>query len=73
MSTRRLLLIVAVAVSLTACATTDDRAAARVAPQRAGTLDTHHEYVAHVESIARRRGIDVQWVNAPVKRAPRDD
>lgn len=73
MSALRIVLLFAAALTSTACVTTGDRSAARVAPQRSGTIDTHHEYVARVESIARRRGIDVRWVNMPVKRAQRDD
>ena len=26
------------------------------------------EYIAYVEELARRRGVDVQWVNPPVRR-----
>ena len=73
MSALRTVLIFAAALTLTACATTDDRSAARIAPQRSGTVDTNHEYVAHVEAVARRRGIDVQWVNMPIERTQRDD
>lgn len=73
MSALRTVVIFAAALTLTACATTDDRGAVRVAPQRSGTIDTHHEYVARVEAIARRRGIDVQWINMPVKRTKLDD
>jgi outer membrane biogenesis lipoprotein LolB len=73
MSTLRTVVIFAAALTLTACATTADRSAARVAPQRSGTMDTHHQYVAQVEAVARRRGIDVKWINMPVKRTKRDD
>lgn len=74
MSALRVVLILAAASTLPACATTDGRTAARTAPQRAGVVvDTDHEYVARVESIARRRGIDVQWIHMPTKRTVRGD
>lgn len=33
---------------------------------------TDDAYVAKVERIARRRGIEVHWVNAPTKRVKQD-
>lgn len=74
MSALRTAIVIAAALTLTACATTDERGTAGAAPQRSGTMvDTDHEYVAHVESIARRRGIDVQWIHMPTKRTTRED
>lgn len=39
-----------------------------VPPQRAPSImDNDEAYIAQVERIARRRGIDVTWVNVPRK------
>ena len=38
--------------------------ATRYAPR----IEEDAAYIAHVESIARRRGLTLQWVNKPVKR-----
>lgn len=35
-------------------------------------IQTDHGYVLAVESVARRRGVDVHWVNYPSKRVKRD-
>jgi hypothetical protein len=35
-----------------------------------GSVVTDSAYVAAVERTARRRGIDVQWVNVPTRRQP---
>lgn len=54
---------------LTACASSPEQASA---PERApapGTIGTDGSYVAMVERIAQRRGILVQWINKPTKRA----
>ena len=32
-------------------------------------MDANEEYVAYVERVARRRGLDVVWVNVPHKTA----
>lgn len=64
MSAFRALVVITATITLTACATTDDR----------GTvIDADSEYVAHVESIALRRGVDVQWINVPTKRTTREE
>lgn len=42
--------------------------------QRAPSImDADEAYVAYVERIARRRGIDVVWVNVPRARVPAQD
>lgn len=58
---------------LGACAGTQEQAS-YTAPQRVdapGSVVTDQAYVAAVERTARRRGIDVQWVNVPTRRVPR--
>lgn len=57
------------ALGLTACTGTQQRSdAAFVPPPRSPSLlDEDALYVARVEQIARRRGIEVVWVNAPRK------
>lgn len=50
------------AVGLVACATTDQ--AARVSPETR-TIVTDEAYMSAVEQIARRRGLEVVWVNPP--------
>ena len=59
---------VTLACGLSGCATTADTASAT--PARAPSImDEDAAYVAYVERIARRRGIQVQWVNVPHKSA----
>ena len=42
-----------------------------VAPQGTPSLQDRVEaYIAAVEQIAQRRGIEVVWINPPTKRAP---
>lgn len=42
-----------------------------VAPQPTPSLqDRDVAYIAAVEQIAQRRGIEVVWINPPTKRAP---
>ena len=50
------------AVGLVACATTDQ--AARMSPETR-TIVTDEAYMSAVEQIARRRGLEVVWVNPP--------
>lgn len=56
-------------LGLAACAGTHERSgSAFVAPQRApSVMDNDEAYIAAVERIARRRGIEVVWVNLPRK------
>ncbi len=57
----------AVAVStcglLAACASTGGAASAPPLQQR--TLTAEQQYIAYVERIAKRRGIQLTWVNPP--------
>lgn len=71
-----ILAAVAVAVlSLPGCRTTGDsayvpppKAAPPVSTTFSPQIETDEAYVAYVESVARRRGVLVQWVNKPQKR-----
>lgn len=60
---KRLLLPFLAALLLASCATTDDRRMATSA------FDSHlvqdAQYIAAVESLAARRGVQVHWVNPP--------
>lgn len=63
-------------LGLAACAAMDQKSgAAFVAPPRAASvMDSDEAYMAAVERIARRRGIEVVWINVPRKPvAKRDD
>lgn len=70
------ILAVAAAASLSGCKTTGDSAYVppppKPSPPVATTftprIETDDAYVAYVESVARRRGVLVQWVNKPQKR-----
>lgn len=53
---------------LAACATTGHDIAQSPPQAKPGTIDADSEYMGRVEQIARRRGIEVQWVNPPTKR-----
>ncbi len=59
-------------LGLCACAGTPQRVsqAPPLAPSadRPGAVVSDSEYIAYVERVARRRGIEVQWVNPPTKR-----
>ncbi|WP_202842790.1 hypothetical protein [Luteimonas saliphila] len=58
-----------VATLLTACAGTHRVVSAAPPPPPApGAIVIDSEYVAIVQSMALRRGVDVHWVNPPVKR-----
>ncbi len=68
-------LVLAAALALPGCRTTDE--SARYVPAakpvaHGSTYDPriveNAEYVAYVEQVARRRGVTVRWVNKPVKR-----
>ena len=62
-------------LGLAGCASTQQKSdAAFVAPQRAPSLvDADESYIARVEAIARRRGVEVVWINTPRKPAGRTD
>lgn len=69
MSTGYRLVLLAAALGLSACATTSEDTARTAPPREPSILDPDEAYIARVEAIARRRGIEVQWVNAPRKTA----
>lgn len=57
-------------LGLAGCASMDEKTA-RAAPAPVpghATIEQDDAYVAQVERIARRRGIQVQWVNVPTRR-----
>ena len=62
-------------LGLVACAGMREKPdSAFVAPQRAPSImDQDQLYIAQVERIARRRGIEVVWVNVPRKRVARQN
>ena len=62
-------------LSLSGCKTMDESAyvppaAKPVAPgtEYAPVIEENAAYMAYVQSVARRRGVTVHWVNKPVKR-----
>lgn len=66
----RTALLLLTVTGLSACAGTSERSGSNyVPPQRSPSIiDDDDEYVARVEAIARRRGIDLVWVHVPRKR-----
>ena len=62
-------------LGLAACAGMHERSdTTYVAPQRApSSMDRDEVYMAQVERIARRRGVEVIWVNVPRKSVARHD
>lgn len=69
------LLALAAGLSLSGCQTTSEyaRQAPAAKPMSPGTtyapqIEENTEYMAYIESMARRRGVTVRWVNKPVKR-----
>lgn len=62
-------------LGLAACAGMHERSdSTYVAPQRApSSMDSDEVYMAQVEHIARRRGVEVIWVNMPRKSVARLD
>jgi aspartyl aminopeptidase len=74
-STKSCAILAAAVLSLSGCRSMGDSAYApppKAAPPVATTfnprIETDEAYVAYVESVARRRGVLVQWVNKPQKR-----
>ncbi|MBB5015654.1 hypothetical protein [Rehaibacterium terrae] len=65
----RNLLMVAALASLAACA---GRGELRATEQQTASLRQDAEYIAAVERIARRRGVQVYWVNPPQRRSDED-
>lgn len=76
MRVRHVILPALAAGLLTACATTGEQAsspppagpAAQPATMYAPRITADEAYVRKVEALARIRGVDVRWVNKPVKR-----
>lgn len=62
-------------VGLAACASTGPTSAtAYVAPPPASAaMDVDEAYIARVQQIARRRGVEVVWVNMPRKPAAKTE
>lgn len=71
-----LLAVFAAGSALSGCTTMDGAAMAAAPAHKPATPGTMYQprikvddaYVSYVESVARRRGVTVQWVNMPVKR-----
>lgn len=61
------------ALGLVACTSTQEKSTymppAQVNNSQLAEVENDAEYMAIVERIARRRGITLQWVNPPTKRA----
>ena len=57
-------------VGLSACAGMESKSTYVPPESRTPTImDTDEAYVGYVERVARRRGLDVVWVNVPRKSA----
>lgn len=56
------------AVGLSACAGMESKST-YAEPRSPSIMDTDEAYVGYVERVARRRGLDVVWVNVPRKTA----
>ncbi len=72
-----LLVVLIAGLSLPGCRTMEGSSAVAAAPaakpavpgtQYAPRIEENTAYVSYVESVARRRGVTVRWVNKPVKR-----
>lgn len=63
MKPSRIVLGFVISLFLSACATTGETASRRPDAGESGM-----DYVTTVESVARRRGIHVQWINPPSRR-----
>lgn len=61
----RIALISVAVAGLAACASMDDGRASLSPDNRA--IGPDKAYMSRVEAIAQRRGIDVQWINPPVR------
>jgi len=62
---------VACVLLLSACASTHEMAARQSPPpepRQQQTIEDDAAYIAYVERIAKRRGINLTWVNPPKKR-----
>lgn len=59
-------------LGLAACASTGEKSAYVPPPRADSIMDNDEIYMATVERIARRRGIDLVWVNPPRKQVGSD-
>lgn len=65
----RMAVLSLVVLGLAACAGTQTKNAYVPEPKAPSLMDNDEQYMAYVERIARRRGIEVVWVNLPRKTA----
>ncbi|HEY0502790.1 MAG TPA: hypothetical protein VGD42_04765 [Lysobacter sp.] len=65
----RMAVLSLVVLGLSACAGTQTRTTYVPEPNPPSIMDTDEAYMAYVERVARRRGIEVVWVNVPRKTA----
>lgn len=65
-----LLVLCASASTLAGCATAPDQAMRYVPPRSVASISQDRDFMQRVDAAARQRGIDVVWINPPVKRAP---
>lgn len=64
---------VASAFAAVGCASQSPRLAVAPAPMESGgSIVVDNAYVGRVNQTAQRRGIDVQWVNPPLRRTRQD-
>jgi len=69
MATHRISLALAATVLVTGCASMrDDGSSYLTSAQSQQTVQQDYAYIQRVEEKARIRGIDVTWINPPVKR-----
>jgi len=60
-------------LGLAACASMEERSTYVPSPEPDSIMDNDEAYMAAVERIARRRGIDLVWVNPPRKQVASTD
>lgn len=63
----RIIILALCAAGLAACAASQDRTA-YTQPEQVGNHPVDSGYVSNIERMARAQGIEVTWVNVPVKR-----
>lgn len=63
-----LMVAVLAAASTAGCASMKDKSTYVAPPATPSLLDRDVAYIAAVEQIAQRRGIELVWVNPPTKR-----
>jgi hypothetical protein len=57
------------ALGLSACAGMESKSTYVPEPRDPSIMDADEKYMAYVERVARRRGLEVVWVNIPRKSA----